>query len=302
MMFRLGAGVAFAACAAAGMVSAGASPDTRAQQQRIRSVSHTVEIHATAIDRQGRLIPDLTVADFEIQDDGKTQAITVFDAGVQPITIAVLLDESPSVFESSERIARGVAAFNRQLLPGDRGTLGAFSHTVRLEPKLSRNLTRLLSDLPLERPRFPAGTAVWDALDVAAGVLAPESGRRVVLILTDAEDNSSRVDPEDVRDRFAREGTMVYAIGVKGDGGLPVRELRDLTRDSGGFYFELKPNDDLVKTFSRVADELHRQYLIGYAAPALDGRSHEISVRVKRSGVSVRTRRAYVAPKGGGRP
>src|SRR6187397_2217849 len=158
MIFRLGAGVAFAACAAAGMVSA-----ARAQQPQIRSVSHTVEIHVTAIDRQGRLVPDLTLADFEIQDDGKAQPIAVFDAGVQPITIAVLLDESPSVFESSERIARGVAAFNRQLLPGDRGTLGGFSHTVRVEPKLSRNLTRLLSDLPLDRPRFPAGTAVWDA-------------------------------------------------------------------------------------------------------------------------------------------
>jgi Ca-activated chloride channel family protein len=271
-----------------------------AQQKPIRSVSNTVEIYATVTDRQGRLIPDLKVTDFEIRDEGKTQPITVFEAGIQPITSVVMLDESPSVFESSERIANGVAAFNKQLLTGDRATLGYFSHIVRLEPALSRNLTRLLNDFPPGRQRFPAGTAVWDALDAAAAVLASESGRRVVLILTDAEDNCSQSNPEEVRDRFGREGTMVYAIGVRGDGGLPVRELRDLTRDSGGYYFELKPEDDLAATFARVADELHRQYVIGFAAPQLDGKSHEITVRVNRQGASIRARRSYVAPKGGG--
>lgn len=282
------------------VMCAGVLVSAGAQQKPIRSVTHTVEIFLTAMDRQGRLIPDLKATDFEIRDDGKTQPITVFEAGIQPITSVVLIDESPSVFESSERIANGVAAFSKQLLAGDRATLGGFSHIVRIEPTLSRNLTRMLNDFPAGRPRFPAGTALWDALDGAAQVLAQESGRRVVLILSDAEDNCSRLDPEEVRDRFGREGTMVYAIGVKGDGGLPVRELRDLTRDSGGFYFELKPQDDLAATFARVADELHRQYLIGYAAPLLDGKSHEISVRVNRSGVNLRARRSYVAPKGGG--
>src|SRR5687767_7617338 len=80
-----------------------AVPGTSAQQKPIRSVTNTVEIHATIMDRQGRLVPDLTMADFEVQDNGKTQPITVFDAGIQPITIVVLLDESPSVFESTER-------------------------------------------------------------------------------------------------------------------------------------------------------------------------------------------------------
>ena len=271
-----------------------------AQQKPIRTVSHTVEVYITATDRQGRLVPDLKQSDFEVRDNGRTQPITVFEAGTQPITSAVLIDESPSVFDSTSRIANGVAAFNTQLLPGDRATLGFFSHVVRLEPTLSRNLTPLLNDFPIARPRFPAGTALWDALDAGANALAAENGRRVVLILSDADDNCSRSDPEEVRARFGREGTMVYAIGVKGEGGLPVRELRDLTRDSGGFYFELKPQDDLATTFARVADELHRQYLIGFAAPQLDGKSHEISVRVNRSGVSLRARREYVAPKGGG--
>jgi VWFA-related protein len=268
-----------------------------AQQKPIRTATHTVEIYATVTDRQGRLIPDLKVTDFDVRDEGKAQPITVFEAGIQAITSVVLIDESPSVSQSSARITGGVAAFSKQLLPADRATLGYFSHIVRIEKTRSQNLTALLERFPPGRPRFPAGTAMWDALDAGAAVLESEPGRRVVLILTDAEDNCSRVEPEAVRDRFGREGTMVYAIGVYRDGGLPFGELRTLTRDSGGYYFELKPSDDLSATFARVADELHRQYVIGFVAPKLDGKSHDISVRVNRSGTNVRARRMYVAPK-----
>jgi hypothetical protein len=95
---------------------------------------------------------------------------------------------------------------------------------------------------------------------------------------------------------------MVYAIGVKGNAGLPVRELRDLTRDSGGYYFELKEDDDLTATFTRVADELHRQYLVGFVPQTLDGKSHQIELKSRRPGVTVRARRTYVAASGGGRP
>ena len=267
------------------------------QQRSFRSATNTVEVYATVTDRQGRQVTNLTQADFEIQDNGKTQPITVFDAGVQAITIAVLIDESPSVFESSERIKSAVASFANRLLPIDRAALGAFSHVVRLEPKLQRNLIAQINRIDEGRPRFPAGTAVWDALDSGVKLVGDEPGRQVVLLLTDAEDNCSVKSGDEVRDRVVHRGTMVYAIGVRGDGGLPVKELRDVTRDSGGFYFELKPEDDLAATFARVADELHRQYLIGFSAPALDGNQHQLTLKVKGSGLTARTRKSYFADK-----
>jgi VWFA-related protein len=263
---------------------------------------NVVPIFATVVDRAGRFVPDLTAADFEVTDNGRPQPITVFESGTMPITMALLVDESPSVATSSARMVDAVREFAKRFLPGDRATIGAFSHVIRLPAQLSDTPASGLAGLWLGRPRFPSGTALWDALDAGRDALKNEAGRRVVLVLTDADDNCSVSLPEDVIPRLERDGTMVYAIGVKGNAGLPVRELRDVTRDSGGYYFELKDADDLSATFTRVADELHRQYLVGFAPQALDGKSHQIELKSKRSGVTVRARRTYVASASGGRP
>jgi VWFA-related protein len=268
-------------------------------QQTFRSGVDMVPIYASVVDRNGRFVPDLTAADFEITDNGRPQPITVFESGTMPITMALMVDESPSVVASSDRMIDAVREFVKGFLPGDRATIGAFSHVIRLSPQLSDAPASGLAGLRLGRPRFPSGTALWDALDAARDVLKNETGRRVILVLTDADDNCSMLLPEEVIPRLERDGTMVYAIGVKGTGGLPVRELRDVTRDSGGYYFELKNDDDLAATFTRVSDELHRQYLIGFVPQAVDGRSHQLEVRTKRSGLTVRSRRSYVAAPGG---
>ena len=278
-----------------------ASPPQQPAPQTFRSGVNVVPIYATVIDRTGRFVPDLTAADFDVTDNGRPQQIVVFESGTQPIRMALMVDESPSVADASGRMVAAVQEFARRFLPGDRATIGAFSHIIRLSPELSDNPASVVSGIIDGRPRFPSGTALWDALDAARDALKNEAGRRVVLVLTDADDNCSVLLPEDVIPRLERDGTMVYAIGVKGNAGLPVRELRDVTRDSGGFYFELKDNDDLPSTFARVADELHRQYLIGFVPPALDGKTHQIELKSKKAGVTVRARRTYVAA-GGGRP
>jgi Ca-activated chloride channel homolog len=271
-------------------------------QQTFRSGVNVVPIYATVVDRSGRFVPDLTAADFEVTDNGRLQQITVFESGTLPIRMALMVDESPSVLASSDRMVAAVQEFAKRFLPGDRATIGAFSHVIRLSPELSDTPASVIAGLWTGRPRFPSGTALWDALDAARNALSAEAGRRVVLVLTDADDNCSVLLPEEVIARLEREGTMVYAIGIKGNAGLPVRELRDVTRDSGGFYFELKNDDDLAATFARVADELHRQYLVGFVPPVVDGKPHQIELKSKRSGVTVRARRTYVAAIGGGRP
>lgn len=271
-----------------------------ATQQTFRSGVSLVDVYVTVTDRAGRLVPDLTQADFEIKDNGKAQPIRLFEARTQAITIAVMVDESPSLFDVAGRVRLAVGEFAGRLLPADRATVGAFSHLVRLNPRLTNDAAELAARLDRGRVQFPAGTAMWDAIHDAAAALAGEGGRRVVLVLTDADDNCSEVDPRAVRERIARDGTMIYAIGVRGDSGLDGRDLRNLARETGGYYFELKPEDDLAATFARVADELHRQYLIAFSPSVRDGKSHEIGVRLKRSGLTARARRAYIAPGTGG--
>jgi len=205
--------------------------------------------------------------------------------------MALLVDESPSVAASAGRIQGAVEEFAKHFLPGDRATIGAFSHVVRLDPALSDRPGELVPGLLASRPRYPSGTALWDALDAGRAALMNESGRRVVLVLTDADDNCSVTEPVEASVRVLRDGVMVYAIGVRGNSGLPVQELRPLTRDTGGFYFELRRDDDLGPTLARVADELHRQYLIGFAPVALDGKPHGLRVETKRAGLTVRARR-----------
>ena len=134
---------------------------------QVRSGTNLVEIYPTVVDRNGQLVADRRQDDFQVYDNSKMQKITVFDRGAQPITMALFVDESPSVFEESNRIASAVEEFAKHFVPGDRATIGAFGHVVRLEPELSDNPADLVPRMFAGRPWFPSGTALWDALSGA---------------------------------------------------------------------------------------------------------------------------------------
>jgi len=134
--------------------------------------------------------------------------------------------------------------------------------------------------------------------------LAGQTGRRVVLICTDGEDDrSQRVDFDDVLTRAQNEGFMVYAIGLESEilnrRTRPDRNLRRLAAETGGGHFVLRDSADLNSTFTRVADELHRQYVMGFAPAELDGTIHKLEVRVKVPGMTVRARQSYLASEEG---
>ncbi len=262
--------------------------------QPFRTGVNTVPVYATVTDSRGALVADLSAKDFEVEDDGRRQPITVFNRDVQAMTVAILLDRSPSVFDVSQRLNTAVTELVQRLLPADRACLGTFSHVVTLNPSLTSEHDALLRHLGDDGP-FPAGTAMWDAVDAGRAAVAGEGGRRVILIFTDAADNSSRSDIDAVRTALEKDGVMTYGVGVRGREGLETRELTAIARATGGWYFELKPADDVVGRMQQIADELHRQYAIGFAPSALDDRMHRIVVNVKRAGLRVRARRAYFA-------
>jgi Ca-activated chloride channel family protein len=187
-----------------------------------------------------------------------------------------------------------VTEFIQHLLPDDRACLGTFSHVVSLHPELTADHDALIHHLGDDVP-FPAGTALWDALEAGRAAVAKEGGRRVVLVLTDAADNSSVGDIDAVRSRVERDGVMVYGVGVRGREGLQTREMNAITRASGGWYFELKPTDDMTAAVQQIADELHRQYVLGFTPRTLDDRVHRIDVKGAKPGLTIRARRSYFA-------
>jgi VWFA-related protein len=304
--------------------------DAPAQQPPFRSGTRTVAVYATVSERDGRLVPDLTRDDFEIREDGKVRPITLFARETQPITVALMLDKSGSMRTAYGLVRAGAEAFVRRLMAGDKARIGTFSSKIVLEPEEFTNdqeaLVRILR--AGERPEGP--TPLWNAVDEAITSLATQQGRRVVLAFTDGADNPMNFKTNnrtlmDVMDRAQREDVMVYAIGLEsrlppsgggmgggmrgrgmpgGFGGTnafgvqrPDPGLPTIAGETGGGYFELRNADDLGGTFTRVAEELHRQYAIGFEPEKLDGKTHRLEVKVKPRGMNVRARKHYVASR-----
>ena len=126
-----------------------------------------------------------------------------------------------------------------------------------------------------------------------------------MLVFTDGEDTASRIGAGDVTERSRAQEVMVYSVGLENEfmnGGrrtrtTPDRGLRRLSDETGGGFFMLsfKQKDDLGATFTRVAQELHSQYVMGFTPETLDGKVHKLEVRVKQPGMTARARKSYVA-------
>jgi VWFA-related protein len=271
-------------------------------QKPIRVSTRTVALYATVTDSDKHLVPDLEEGDFEIYDNGKLQTLNQFDNQPQPISVVVMLDTSGSMTGSLDLVYRAAEQFLLRLLPHDQGMVGAFNDKIELHPEgftTDRDhLISLLKELDFGNP-----TRLYDAVDQSMAQLKPLTGRKVVLVFTDGDDNSSKVGAGEVTDRGRLEDVMVYSVGLENeffDGARrvrtsPDRGLRRLSDETGGGFFLLKKTDELTSTFTRVAQELHSQYLLGFSPQTLDGKVHKLEVKVKKPGMTARARKSYVA-------
>ena len=274
------------------------------EQAQFRSSVQTVPVYATVIDKTGRLVPDLEESQFEILDNGKVRPITVFKSDVQPISVVAMLDTSGSMTLNLDFLKVAAEQFVLRLMPEDRARIGSFSDLIFINPpEFTSNRDQLVRILRNDI-RFGNPTFLWDAINASLTALQSETGRRVVLIFTDGADDKSQVATRDsVLERAQQDDMMIYAIGLQSV--LPAirlvtkpdRGLRKIAEDTGGGYFELTKTADLEKTFTRVADELHRQYVLGFTPEVADGLAHKLEVRVKTPGMITRARKSYIADK-----
>jgi VWFA-related protein len=217
-------------------------------------------------------------------------------------------------------VEQAAEAFIRNLGPGDTARIGTFAERIVIQPESftsdQNTLLRILrSGQPVIGP-----TPLWNALDLAVEALRGREGRKVVLVFSDGGDAPMNMSLDnrsimDVMRSAQRDDVMVYAIGLQttvlmgrnprggfGSGGgmtsvRPDPGLARIAEDTGGGYFELNRSENLAATFAAVADELHRQYALGFEPPKLDDRMHKLDVRVNRKGLNVRARKVYFAAK-----
>jgi Ca-activated chloride channel family protein len=285
-----------------------------------RAGVQSVAVYATALDRYGEMVVNLHAEDFEILDNGRPQRLSVFQNGLQRISAILLLDTSASMTLNLDLAQSAAEQFMIRMLPGDVARVGSFSDRIDLSRAFTGDRDVLLkvfrTDLHIGNP-----TRLWDAIDQTMTELAPLTGRRVVMLLSDGMDTASVARPADVLARVRAEDLMIYVVQFRANARAnlaemplsptagqvfsgdtrftapqPTQTLRTLATTTGGGHFLLSELDDINTTFTHVMQELHYQYVLGFVPERLDGALHDLVVRVKKPGVTVRARRSYRAP------
>ena len=218
--------------AAAGVCVAAASGFQQAQPPATFSTgAKAVAVYATVHGVDGTLVPDLERDAFEVDDNGKKQALTLFANDIQPITVVMMLDRSGSMRANFELVEQAAEAFVSAMRPADKARIGSFSNRIQVDPRdvhvRPRGALKILhNDLQEEGP-----TPLWNAVNVGITALLHQQGRRVVLVFTDGVDNpmnfsSNNSSLKDVMKRADEEDVMVYAIGLAGHNGYGGRRRR----------------------------------------------------------------------------
>ncbi len=272
--------------------------------------SALVNTQVAVRDEKGRFVSGLTKDDFIVLDDGKEQPISYFSQEAdQPLTVALVIDRSRSVRSALSKAQVAARNFFSSVLRAgkDRAAVVAFDSGVYVVQDFTDDASSLApASLKLTAA---GGTSIFDAVykttrDKLGG---SEEGRRIILLITDGDDTTSRASIEQAIEMALKNNVIVYAIRVSGDGSLNVRDLQGkpvldrLTEATGGHQFHLDGDEDqLAGFFTKLQDELRSQYSIGYqfqAAPS-DHSFHKLTIKLKQANLRAFTRRGYYSREG----
>ncbi|PYR00060.1 MAG: hypothetical protein DMF96_04715 [Acidobacteria bacterium] len=200
------------------LVLTGAVLHAGRQQATFTVGNRTVAVYATVTDSTGRLVPDLARDQFQIDDNGRRQELTLFANEIQPITVVMLLDRSGSMRANFDLVEKAAEQFVGVMLPADKARIGSFANRIQVDPRdFTSDHDELVRILRTElQPEGP--TPLWNAVNVGITALLHQQGRRVILVFTDGVDApmnfSASTSLKDVMKRAEEENVMVYAIGL----------------------------------------------------------------------------------------
>src|SRR5271155_2212407 len=299
--------------------------DTEKSDQTLKVNVNVVGVFFNVKDKHGALIPNQTKDDFEVFEDGKPETIKYFAAESNlPLTLGMLIDSSGSQLRVLDMEKQVGGAFLRQILTDkDEAYVIDFNVDAELVQDYTRDIHRLQAALnkvtintgfvnPVPGAGNPvptghqAGTVLYDAVYLSAhDMLAKEVGRKAMILLTDGEDEGSRLKIKDAIEAAQKADAIVYVLlcadrgfyGSFGVGYSGESEMRKLTEATGGRVINVGNKlDKLQQAFDQIAAELRSQYNLGYTPtnPVQDGGYRKLEVKSKES-YKVQCRAGYYA-------
>jgi Ca-activated chloride channel family protein len=262
----------------------------------LRINTRLVSVPVSVMDRDGRYIFDLRQEDFAIYENGVEQQITHFSSVEQPFSVVLLVDTSSSTESYLGDIKEAANAFLDQLRLSDSVLPITFNGLVRpLTGRATSNLTTLRK--AIERMRTDQGnngTKLYDAVDYAYYSLSRITGRKAIILFTDGDDTWSSATMKDTLSRATELDALIYTIHYGNSSSAAY--LGALSEKTGGHFYQADNVTMIKQAFVAVAEELRRQYSIGYypKASSRHGEERQITVKVKRPHVGVRTRKSYI--------
>ena len=287
------------------LLVAAASVSLLAQDRpaRFQSGVDLISVTATVIDKSGKLVTGLPAEAFEIFEEGERQTISQFTNERVPVSLAVLLDVSDSMF--GQRLVDARSAVERFLFElldeDDEFSVVVFNHQPRALTRWTQAPDVVRDAMATLKPF--GSTALYDAVLTALPMMNTRTKQRAsLLIISDGADTASDAAMRDVRSALIRSDAFVYAIAVDPPAKRAINEtvnvgaLNEITGGSGGNTELVHQTSDLVTATARIAEELNSQYVLGYYSPLpLDGGYRSIRVRSTNPEYRVRARRGYIA-------
>jgi len=268
-----------------------------------RADTRLVILPISVSDKNGKLITDIPQKSFKVYENGAEQPIKIFKREDVPISLGIIIDNSGSMREKRQKVETASMDLVKASNPQDEVFIVNFNDDAWLDVPFTSDVKKMEEGIAKIDSR--GGTAMRDAINLSMDYLRKEGKKqkKVVLVITDGNDNASSISLEKLVNRAQQEEVLIYSIGLlneeeRREARIAKRALDELTRESGGMAFYPKALTEVDQITLQVAHEIRNQYTIGYSPTlqAMDGSFRQIRVTVSGAGHPiVRTRTGYYA-------
>jgi Ca-activated chloride channel homolog len=269
-----------------------------------RTDSRLVVLNVSVFDRDGKVVRGLPQSAFRVFEDGAPQKVSVFRQEDVPVSLGLIIDSSASMGPKRERVAAAALDMVRASNPEDEVFVVHFNTDAVISQEFTSDIGKLETSLRNFDTRNE--TAMRDALRLALEHLKARGSKdkKVLLVVTDGDDNASVESQEHLVQVAQRYDTLVYGIGLLGGELLGTTErvrkaLDEVTLATGGRSWYPDDASEMAKLTPEIAHEIRSQYIVGYTPSnkAADGGFRRVRAEVNVPGVTVRTRSGYYAPQ-----